>query len=223
MSFQSGSTIPTTEPNVATVEKLIEAVESADSSEKLVGAVRALAAIRSPLAVPQLITVLRYNNPGAAVAAVDGLIQIGEPAVNHLLANMDGYNYGARAWATRACAGIGDPRALDLLQEAALTDFALSVRRAAAKGLGFLRWQSLPPEEQSKIQQVIYETLLQVTTDPEWVVRYGAIAGLENLAKQVPDYRQPLDNFLRSLLQDEPEAIMKERIRLALQIIKLKK
>jgi phycocyanobilin lyase beta subunit len=219
MSFQSGSTIPTTEPSVATVEKLIEAVETADSSEKLVGAVRALAAIRSPLAVPQLITVLRYNNPGAAVAAVDGLIQIGEPAVDHLLTNMDGYNYGARAWATRACAGIGDPRALELLQEAALTDFALSVRRAAAKGLGFLCWQSLPPEEQSKIQQVIYDTLIQVTNDPEWVVRYGAIAGLENLAKQVENYRQPLATALTDLLSQEPEAIVGERIRWALQTI----
>ena len=153
------------------IEQLIQAVETADSAAKLVGAVRALAATRSPLAVPQLTTVLRYNNPGAAVAAVDGLIQIGDAAMTHLLANMDGYNYGARAWATRACAGIGDPRALVLLQEAALTDFALSVRRAAAKGLGFLRWQSLPQEEQKAVQEAIYDTLLQVCEDPEWVVR----------------------------------------------------
>lgn len=220
MPLKPGSMTLSMDASATTVEKLIEAVETADSSTKLVGAVRALAATRSPLAVPQLTTVLRYNNPGAAVAAVDGLIQIGEPAIIHLLANMDGYNYGARAWATRACAGIGDPRALELLQEAALTDFALSVRRAAAKGLGFLRWQSLPPAEQPKVQQIIYDTLLQVTTDPEWVVRYGAIAGLENLAKQVEKYRQPLDNFLRSLLEDEPEAIVGERIRWALQRIK---
>jgi phycocyanobilin lyase beta subunit len=199
------------------IEQLIQAVETADSAAKLVGAVRALAATRSPLAVPQLTTVLRYNNPGAAVAAVDGLIQIGDAAMTHLLANMDGYNYGARAWATRACAGIGDPRALALLQEAALTDFALSVRRAAAKGLGFLRWQSLPPEEQKIVQKSIYDTLIQVCQDPEWVVRYGAIAGLENLATQAVHYRQPLTAFLQTLLEQEPEAIVEERVLLALE------
>ncbi|MBE9203925.1 HEAT repeat domain-containing protein [Synechocystis salina LEGE 06099] len=201
------------------IEQLIQAVETADSAAKLVGAVRALAATRSPLAVPQLTTVLRYNNPGAAVAAVDGLIQIGDAAMTHLLANMDGYNYGARAWATRACAGIGDPRALALLQEAALTDFALSVRRAAAKGLGFLRWQSLPSEEQEVVRQAIYDTLLKVCEDPEWVVRYGAIAALENLAQQAPSYGQPLQNFLQSLVAEEPEAIVGERIFLALENI----
>ncbi|AIE76033.1 MULTISPECIES: HEAT repeat domain-containing protein [unclassified Synechocystis] len=210
------------EGNTATapeIEQLIQAVETADSAEKLVGAVRALAATRSPLAVPPLTTVLRYNNPGAAVAAVDGLIEIGDAAMPHLLANMDGYNYGARAWATRACAGIGDPRALELLQEAALTDFALSVRRAAAKGLGFLRWQTLPPEEQGNVQKIIYETLIKVCADPEWVVRYGAIAGLENLAKQAPHYHQPLRDFLRSFVEQEPEAIVKERINWALENI----
>lgn len=201
------------------IEQLIQAVESADSAAKLVGAVRALAATRSPLAVPQLTTVLRYNNPGAAVAAVDGLIQIGDAAMTHLLANMDGYNYGARAWATRACAGIGDPRALALLQEAALTDFALSVRRAAAKGLGFLRWQSLPQEEQEAVQKTIYDTLLQVCGDPEWVVRYAAIAGLENLATQAIHYRQSLTDFLQVLLEQEPEAIVRERIIWALENI----
>lgn len=204
---------------VTDIEKLIAAVEQADSAEKLVGAVRALAALRSPLAVPQLTTVLRYNNPGAAVAAVEGLIQIGEPAIDYLLANIDGYNYGARAWATRACAGIGDPRALDLLQEAALTDFALSVRRAAAKGLGFLRWQDLPPQAQETVQGSIYATLVQVTQDPEWVVRYGAIAGLANLAQRAEQYRQRVINTCQQALDREEEAIVQARIHWALQCL----
>ena len=198
------------------IESLIAAVEVADSAEKLVMAVRTLAARRSPLAIPPLTTVLRYNNPGAAVAAVDGLIQIGEPAIPYLLSNMDGFNYGARAWATRACAGIGDPRALDLLLEAALTDFALSVRRAAAKGLGFLRWQSLPPDQQITVQQTIYEALLKVALDPEWVVRYGAIAGLENLAQQAPAYQSLVVTAIAPLIETESEAIVQERMRWAI-------
>ena len=89
--------------------QLIQAVEQADSSEGLLNAVKALAAAESPEAIPTLITVLGYNNPGAAVAAVDGLIQIGEPAVLPLLEQLDGYNYGARAWAVRALAELATP------------------------------------------------------------------------------------------------------------------
>ena len=201
------------------IEQLIAAVETADSAEKLVGAVRKLAARRSPLAIPPLMTVLRYNNPGAAVAAVDGLIQIGAPAIPHLLSQMDGFNYGARAWATRACAEIGDPRALDLLLEAALTDFALSVRRAAAKGLGFLQWQSLSPEQQITIQQTIYDALVKVVNDPEWVVRYAAIAGLENLGKQILGYQGLVIEAITPLLKTETEAIVQERIRWAIAVL----
>jgi len=83
-----------------TVQFLIQAVDEADSAEKLVKAVRALAQLKQEEAIPTLTTVLRYNNPGAAIAAVDGLISLGEVTIPHLLENIDGYNYGARAWAT---------------------------------------------------------------------------------------------------------------------------
>jgi len=116
-----------------TVETLIIAVEKADSANELLTAVENLAAAKSEAAIPTLTDVLRYNNPGASVAAVDGLIAIGKAAVPYLLANLDGYNYGARAWATRALAGIGDVRGLDLLLEAAVSDFSFSVRRGAAR------------------------------------------------------------------------------------------
>ena len=199
------------------LEALITAVEQADSATALVQAVEDLAAIQSPLAVPQLITVLGFNNPGAAVAAVDGLVQIGEPAIPHLLENMDGYNYGARAWATRACAGIGDPRALDLLLEAALTDFALSVRRAAAKGLGFIRWQRLPADQHLPVQTRLYEALIQIAQDSEWVVRYAAIAGLENLALTSTQFGPTIVTWLQKRVPTETEAIVQERITWALE------
>ena len=64
-------------------------------------AVRELAAATDPDAIPTLIKVLAYNNPGAAVAAVDGLVALGSTAVPTLLELIDGYNYGARAWAIR--------------------------------------------------------------------------------------------------------------------------
>ena len=119
---------------ITPINDLIKAVEKADSSSSLFLAVSNLAKVRSPLAIPTLIEVLAFNNPGAAVAATEGLIALGETAITSLLENVDDYNYGARAWAIRVFAGIGDPRGLDLLLKAASSDFSLSVRRAATKG-----------------------------------------------------------------------------------------
>jgi phycocyanobilin lyase subunit beta len=162
---------------------LIRAVEAADSSTLLLEAVQNLANARLEGAIPTLIAALGYNNPGAAVAAVDGLIQIGEPAVNGLLEQLDGYNYTARAWAIRALAGIGDPRGLVTLLGAATADFALSVRRAAATGLGSMKWHWFPDDLLEIAQGEALEALLFVAQqDDEWIVRYSAVVGLQSLA-----------------------------------------
>lgn len=171
--------------------QLIQAVEQADSSEGLLNAVKALAAAGSTEAIPTLITVLGYNNPGAAVAAVDGMIKIGEPAVLPLLEHLDGYNYGARAWAVRALAGIGDPRGLDILLDAAANDFALSVRRAAARGVGTICWELMPQAQVLDAQTRAAKTLLQASQDPEWVVRYAAVGGLQALVDAAANVGPP--------------------------------
>ncbi len=167
-----------------TTEALIAAVDSADSPAALVEAVAALSAARTEAAIPTLIRVLGFNNPGAAVAAVRGLVQLGDVAVMPLLDRLDGYNYGARAWAIRALAEIGDPRSLEVLVAAA-ADFSLSVRRAAVRGLGFIEWDKLPPEAMAAAKGRSRQTLLAACDDPEWVVRYAAIVALEKLGKDV--------------------------------------
>jgi phycocyanobilin lyase beta subunit len=163
------------------VQPLISAVQGASSAIELLRATAALAASGDAAAAPTLVEVLGFNNPGAAVAAVDGLIAIGNPAVDHLL-QLDPRNYGARAWAVRALAGIGDVRGLDLLVEALLTDVGPSVRRAAAKGLGSLQLGSLPAGERSAIEQRCLDALVEACSDGEWVVRYAVAVGLEGLA-----------------------------------------
>jgi len=182
--------------------ELIQAVEQADSSEGLLNAVKALAAADLKEAIPTLITVLGYNNPGAAVAAVDGLILLGEPAVLPLLEQLDGYNYGARAWAVRALAGIGDPRGLDILLDAAANDFALSVRRAAARGLGTISWQLMPAEQIAEAQRITIKTLLQASQDPEWVVRYAAVGGLQALVDAAANVGPPWLSEVRVRLDE---------------------
>ena len=204
------------------VRKLIEAVNKADSADLLLETVEDLAEIRDRAAIPTLVEVLGFNNPGAAVAAVDGLIEIGEPVVPYLLGNLDDYNYGARAWATRVFAGIGDPAALDLLLEAATADFSQSVRRAAAKGLGSIIWSKLPPEEVTTAQQKVLDALLLATEDGEWVVRYAAIVGLEALSKTLavsqPELVSRISDRFQELIASEPEAAICARIKYAIAV-----
>jgi phycocyanobilin lyase beta subunit len=201
---------------------LLDNVNRADSAEALVDAVEALAATQETAAIPSLVEVLSFNNPRAAVAAVDGLINMGISAVPYLLEHIDGYNYGARAWATRALAGIGDPRALELLLEAASKDFSLSVRRAAAKGLGFLRWERVDGEQRSSLQLQVLETLLQVCDDSEWVVRYAAVVGLEGLKAcldpSLGEHLASIYNRLEVMAKTDEEIAVRARSQLALQL-----
>lgn len=207
-------------PETMTVESLIYAVNNPTSAQSLVKNVAALAATKAPEAMPTLVDVLKFNNPGAAVAAVGGLIEIGEAVVPYLLENIDGYNYGARAWMVRVFAGIGDPRALDVLIEAANTDFSLSVRRAATKGLGNLTWSKVDESEREVQQNKVRDSLLLALQDGEWVVRYGAIAGLEGLSRDLSSENKTLiQEKLQLFLTEEPELAVKARCQKAIQTL----
>ncbi len=202
----------------SSIDDLINAVRDADSASKLFLAVAELAKVRSPLAIPTLIEVLGFNNPGAAVAATEGLIAIGESAVTTLLKNVDDYNYGARAWAIRVFAGIGDPRALDLLLQAASKDFSLSVRRAATKGLGSMAWEKFNPQEIQQAEQKILKTLLFICNDEEWVVRYASVFSLASLYKTTHAQlvKDTIKEKLIGISQEDREICVKTRAKFAL-------
>lgn len=204
-----------------TLESLVAAVDAADSSASLLESVQQLAAAGLEGAIPTLIAALNYNNPGAAVAAVDGLVQIGEPSVPALLEQLDCHNYTARAWAIRALAGIGDPRGLTTLLGAATADFAMSVRRAAARGLGTLKWHQFSLDELEIAQAEALDALLFVCDDEEWVVRYAAVTGLQNLAVAIwqtqPDWRVPILAKLDQLATQDSVWGVRARVWLAQQ------
>jgi phycocyanobilin lyase subunit beta len=202
------------------LEELIKNVETADSKTKVWLGVKAIAQLQDDKAIPFLIKALSYNNPGAAVAAVDGLINLGDQVVEPLLTNLDYYNYTARAWAIRVFAGIGDPRGLELLLKAASGDFSLSVRRAAATGLGKITWSKLPITEISTAQKQTLETLLLVCEDGEWVVRYSGIVGLQLLGKVLEEKGLVLiKDKLNQLWENDPQLAVKARAKLALDHI----
>ena len=172
---------------VSLVAARIAALQQAGSALALLQATQELASCADASAAPVLVEVLGFNNPGAAVAAVKGLISLGPAAVEALL-QLDPVNYGARAWAVRALAGIGDVRGLELLLDALGSDVAASVRRAAAKGLGQLQLAELPPDQQQAVRRQCLGALLAATSDGEWVVRYAVAVGLELLAAGLPPH-----------------------------------
>ena len=172
---------------VSPVATRIAALQQAGSALALLQATQELASCADASAAPVLVEVLGFNNPGAAVAAVEGLISLGTAAVDALL-QLDPENYGARAWAVRALAGIGDVRGLELLLDALGSDVAASVRRAAAKGLGQLQLAELPPDQQQAVRRQCLGALLAATSDGEWVVRYAVAVGLELLAAGLPPH-----------------------------------
>ena len=212
-----------------TIGERIRAVQQAASSQAMLSATWALAnsdhgeSVNTE-AIHCLVEVLGFNNPGAAVAAVEGLIRLGPAAVQPILDSLDPRNYGARAWAVRALAGIGDVRGLELLEEALGTDVGPSVRRAAACGLGSLRLERLEAPQRLAVRERSLQALLAGCRDGEWVVRYAVSGGLESLGLRQDrrlQERQHLLEALAALGQPEREetAVVRLRARLALQRI----
>ncbi|MGB5961399.1 MAG: HEAT repeat domain-containing protein [Coleofasciculaceae cyanobacterium] len=203
--------------NDNSTQELIQAVNQANSDDRLLAAVRALAACQTDAAIPTLIAVFGYNNPGAAMIAVEALIALGEAAVMPLVEQLDEYNYGARAYSIRTLAAIAAPRALDTLVAAAVNDFAPSVRRAAAKGLGNLHWHQLSAEAATDAQTTALNTLIQVSQDSDWAIRYAAIVGLQALAKSANSTTLSIKNLFKQLLASEADTAVRSRVLMALQ------
>ena len=206
------------------LSQLIQAVEEADSSKLLLEAVQNLADAQLEGAIPILIEALSYNNQGAAVASVDGLIKLGYPSVPALLELLDMHNYTARSWALRALSGIGDPRGLVTLIGVATADFAMSVRRAAVKGLGTMKWAWFPDEMRDIAQEEALDALLFVAQqDEEWVVRYAAVVGLQSLAMTIadthPEWRSEIQTQFNLMSCNDEVLAVRGRVWLAQQAI----
>jgi phycocyanobilin lyase beta subunit len=198
----------------------IEAVERATTAQGLLAATAALADCGDPMAVPCLLEVLGFNNPGAAVASVDGLIRIGKEAVEPLLRHLDTPNYGARAWAVRALAGIGDVRGLEVLIDALSTDIGPSVRRAAARGLGTLRLEDPDVKDRGDALERCLEALQAGCEDGEWIVRYAVAVGMESLGLGMVETDAQRCRILNAMarlasIPQEPTQVVRMRASLA--------
>ncbi len=152
-------------------------------------------------------------------------MNLGEVAVPSLLEQLDDYNYGARAYSFRVLAAIADPRALDVLISAAETDFAPSVRRAAAKGLGNLRWSQLPAQQRQQAQERSLKTLQMLLLDADWAIRYAAVVGLQGIAASLsitePDLVLPIQAQFNQIAETDPDLAVQARVWMAKEQLKV--
>lgn len=160
------------------LEEAIASVDAALTPAQLIAATRDLVRCQHLDAVPKLLEVIGYNNPALAGIAVQGLVDLGAQATPLILEQLDPTNYGARAWAVRALAEIGDVQALETLIHALGEDIGPSVRRAAAKGLGTMTLASEPDTAATQQHQCV-QALARGVNDGEWVVRYAVAVSLE--------------------------------------------
>jgi phycocyanobilin lyase beta subunit len=194
------------------IDLLIQDIDQAHTPAQLVQAVHALADTRNERAIPTLISVLGFNNPGAAIAAMHGLVAIGRSCVDSLMSLMDDYNYGARAYTVRALAMIGDPKALPILLNCAKTDFSPSVRRAAIKGLGKIHGEWVEMIDYSEVLM----TLQSMLKDQDWSIRYAAIVALDGLGKLSHGISTKAIALLESSKTHESDLTVKSRMEMAL-------
>jgi len=129
---------------------------------------------------------------------------------------LDEYNYGARAYSIRALAAIADPCALDVLVTAAATDFAPSVRRAAAKDLepctGACWMQISAPPLKPKPKR-----RCSVSPKTRLVDSYAAVVGLQALST-MPDLKGQIQAQFEQMARTDPDTAVRARVSLAQQL-----
>jgi phycocyanobilin lyase subunit beta len=158
---------------------LTQKVETAQNEEELRVAIEQLIATRSSEVIPVLIRSLRCTNSAICDVIVEGLVSYGEPAVPVIIKNLDDHDYAARYQGIRALVQLAHPDSFDTFVWGLTEDFAPSVRRASAKGLGVLQDPRAIP------------VLLSMINDPDWAVRYAVVIALESFV-QDPTVQQAL-------------------------------
>ena len=200
----------------------IAAVDRASTTQALIQATQKLIQLNDIHAAPKLMEIIGFNNPAPAAIAVTGLTQLGPEVTTTIIRHLDAKNYGARAWAVRALAVLGDARGLNVLEHALASDIGPSVRRAAAIGLGDLKLSG-DPDLAEQQQACCLNGLIQAAADGEWVVRYAVSAALEHRLQHANTGHDLLDLGHRTLelLSGDTEDVMVVRRRALLALLRL--
>ncbi|PLZ47156.1 phycocyanobilin lyase, partial [Fischerella thermalis WC441] len=84
----------------------------------------------------------------------------------------------------------------------------------AAKGLGNLRFHKLENPQRQQAQAKALQTLMFISQDPDWSIRYAAVVGLQSLAK-IPELQQQILAKFAEILANDTEDSLRARVQLA--------
>lgn len=159
------------------LSSLIQTIQRGpDSPTELISAAHeiSIASKSIPATLSVLVDMLGFNNPVAANIAIDALAAAGTPAIPSLLRGVAAFNYSVNAYALRALGRIGDPSVMDVALACAVKGPIPNVRRAAVRALGALEYRK---EEEAR--RAFEEVMRLADAEPDWGVRYAALAALE--------------------------------------------
>ncbi|ERN41970.1 HEAT domain containing protein [Rubidibacter lacunae KORDI 51-2] len=167
----------------------------------------------SPVAA--LIAALRSKHPKVRAAAIDGLVELAPATVKPLIEAYESSNdHGYQACLIQAIARIGDPRALELLQDVVGVEIANhcqgNVRRVAALGLGRIGRQA-PGSKASQLALKKLDWALRMPED--WALRYSAAVSLEEIGSTESMF------VLQTAANSEIDLVVQTRIARALAAI----
>jgi phycocyanobilin lyase beta subunit len=103
------------------------------------------------------------------------------------------------------------------LLAAAEADFAPSVRRAATRGLGSLHWDWLPEDNRASVQEQVMTSLMKISQDSDWSLRYAAIGALEVLAGAANSLHPAIEQQLRQIAEQDADLAVQARSQKALR------
>ena len=216
--------------NAKAVPALLETVQATRREDADVReiALRALARIADPQAVPPLVAALRAAEPWLAPRVADILARHGEAAVPPMMGFLEeGGRHHARAWAANVLGEVRAQRAFPVLVRA-LGDLEDEVRAKAAYALGRLGDSRATPYLLDHLQTDpapfvrariagalgqfddpdVIERLVRSLGDPAWWVRMRSVEALEQIG---PQAEAPL---LVALDDPDPELRMRSAVAL---------
>lgn len=194
------------------LENLIAQLSASSTPAEAIAAIEAIAAYRTPEAIPPLIEALSHHHPGVRAAATSHLVQLASLSLEALIFSYyTTTDQGVQAHIIQALAQIGDCKAIAVLEEVVGVSVANhcqgNVRRIAARGLGKIGSTAIDAQT---IHRAVDKLSWALRSPEDWALRYAAALSLAEIG--TPEAIA----MLQQALTQESDRVVQIRIRMAL-------
>ena len=194
------------------LENIIEQLRASSTPAEAIAIIEAIAAYRTPDAIPPLIEALSHHHPGVRAVATSQLIQLASLSLEALISTYyTATDQGVQAHIIQALAQIGDCQAIAILEEVVGVSVANhcqgNVRRIAARGLGKIGSTAIDAQI---IHRAVDKLSWALLSPEDWALRYAAALSLAEIG--TPEAIA----VLQQALTQESDRVVQIRIRMAL-------